>query len=52
MLMQASTTRWGQQVQYLRNHRGRFSLGGSNIIQGRLNTNEGEALTLMEAIRE
>ncbi|MCH83939.1 cytochrome P450 [Trifolium medium] len=36
----------------LRDHRGRFILAGTNLINGRLNTLEGEAMALKEAIYE
>jgi ribonuclease HI len=33
-------------------HQGRFMLAGSNIINGRLNTLEGEAMTIKKALIE
>ncbi|CAJ2640277.1 unnamed protein product [Trifolium pratense] len=45
----AGYTGWGW---CLRDHRGRFILAGTNLTQGRLNTFEGEAMTLKEAIEE
>jgi ribonuclease HI len=45
----AGATGWGR---CLRDHRGRFILAESNVIQGRLNTIEGEAMTMREAIQE
>jgi hypothetical protein len=40
---------WGW---YLRDHQGRFMMAGANIIQARLNTIEGEAMSMKEAISE
>ncbi|GAU34060.1 hypothetical protein TSUD_16480 [Trifolium subterraneum] len=36
----------------VRDYRGRFVLGGSSWIHGKCSTNEGEALALLEAMKE
>jgi hypothetical protein len=36
----------------IRDHQGRFILAGSNIINGRLNALEGEAMAIKEALTE
>ncbi|PNX97936.1 mediator of RNA polymerase II transcription subunit 26-like protein, partial [Trifolium pratense] len=45
----AGVTGWGWCV---RDHRGRFIVAGTNIMQARLNTLEGEAMAIKEAIGE
>ncbi|XP_045792146.1 uncharacterized protein LOC123886917 [Trifolium pratense] len=36
----------------VRDHRGKFILGGTSWIQGRCSTNEGEAIAMLEAMKE